>query len=111
MALSGGIRGSYCVFVVADHRTISLCISHLLFSKSRATDLAAAPPRSWWPVVSVTANVVGPYFDAADAKERAIVRIAYWDRFLAAAAVLVAGAAVVALVAPRLCGFADNRPL
>ena len=60
---------------------------------------------------SAIASVVGTYFDAADAKERAIVRIAYRDRFLAAAAALVAGAAVVALVAPRLCGFADNRPL
>ena len=63
-------------------------------------------------MVSVIANVVGTYFDAADAKERPIVRIAYRDRFLAAAAALVAGAAVVALVAPRLlCAFAGNRPL
>ena len=48
------------------------------------------------PVVSVIAiaNVVGTYFDAADAKEPPIVRIAYRDRFLAAAAAaLVAGTA------------------
>ena len=53
------------------------------------------------------------YFDAADAKERPIVRIAYRDRFLAAAAASIAGAAVVALVAPRLllCAFGVNRPL
>ena len=65
-------------------------------------------------MVSAIANVVGTYFDAADAKERPIVRIAYRDCFLAAAAALVAGAAVVALVAPRLllcAAFAVNRPL
>ena len=64
------------------------------------------------PVVSANvANVVGTYFDAADAKEWAIVRIAYRDRFLAAAAALVTGSAVVALVAPRLCAFVGNRSL
>ena len=63
-------------------------------------------------MVSVIANVVDTYLDAADAKERDIVRISYRDRFVAAAAALVAGAAVVALVAPRLlCAFAGNRPL
>ena len=106
MALSGGIRESYCVFVVTDHLPLHLAPPPLRVASHRTRRHASSAP-----VVSAIANVVGTYFDAADAKERAIVRIAYRDRFLAAAAALVAGAAVVAaLVAPRLCAFAGNRP-
>ena len=67
-----------------------------------------------WPGTLAEGGILEGYFDAADAKERPIVRIAYRDCFLAAAAAaLVAGAAVVALVAPRLllCAFAVNRSL
>ena len=80
-------------------------------SSSPSREPPNSPPRLGPSGLCHIANAVGTYFDAADAKERAIVRFAYRDRFLAAAAALVAGAADVALVAPRLCAFAGrNEP-